>query len=55
VLTGMAPVSGKHLGSYLCSDGEFLWDQPSRNTTPWTIRIGKTKPAGKVQIRTAWF
>jgi hypothetical protein len=55
VLTGMAPVSGKHFGSYLCSDGEFLWDAPNRKTSPWTIGIGKTKPTGKAQVRVAWF
>ena len=54
-LAGMAPVSGKHFGSYLCTDGEFLWDTPNRKTQPWTIRIGKTKPSGKARVKLAWF
>jgi hypothetical protein len=56
VLEGMGPfVSPKVFGDYACTNGQWLWGQPNRKASPWTIRIGKTKPTGTAKVKVAWF
>ena len=55
IATGATTVVGGLRANYFCKNSVSLWGNPSRNTEPWTIGVGKTKSTRNTQVKTAWF